>query len=262
MKNSEVPRVAVITPYFDEGLHLLEKCHLSVMDQTQPVLHVMVADGRPRLELNDWSAHHVVLPKCHNDVGSTPRLIGCYHAIGLGVDAVAFLDADNWYEADHIQGLLEALDENDAAFASSSRMLWSLDGYSLGPCPTTCPDSFIDTSCMLFGRKSFSLLHHWVLMPQYGHAVSDRIMYHHLRESGLPLVHVPKTSVNYRCGKPGIYDLLNAELPKGIGQRPEYERSFDSWVRDGNPPLTRNRHQKKRSFNQKVISRLKRTFLK
>ena len=33
----------------------------------------------------------------HGDIGSTPRLIGSYHAIGLGVDAVAFLDADNWY---------------------------------------------------------------------------------------------------------------------------------------------------------------------
>jgi hypothetical protein len=231
------PRVAVVTPYFDEDLHLLEKCHRSVMEQTEPVMHVMVADGRPRHEVNNWKIHHVVLPQPHNDIGSTPRLIGCYHAIGLGVDAVAFLDADNWYEPDHIEGLMAALEKEKAAFASSSRMLWSVDGYSLGPCPITNPESFIDTSCMLFNRRSFSLLHQWVLMPEYGHLIGDRIMYHYLRQSGLPLVHVPKTSVNYLCGKPGLYHLMNAPLPKGIAQRPDYEASFEKWVRDGNTPL-------------------------
>ena len=74
-------------------------------------MHVLVADGCPQPKINQWQAEHVQLPRSHGDIGSTPRLIGCYHAIGLGVDAVAFLDADNWYREDHISNLLEAIEK-------------------------------------------------------------------------------------------------------------------------------------------------------
>lgn len=234
---SSLPTVAVVTPYWGEDLALLEHCHQSVRAQTHPCLHVLVADGRPRPEIEGWQAHHVILPLSHGDIGSTPRLIGCFHAIGLGVEAVAFLDADNWYEPRHIAGLMEARREQGAAFVSSGRMLWSLEGHAMAPCPLINPDSFIDTSCMLFAREAFGLLHHWVLMPDYGHLIGDRIMYHHVRQSGLPMAHVPLPTVNYRCGKAGLYQLLGAPIPAGVQPRPDYEASFTRWVADGQPPL-------------------------
>lgn len=231
------PRVAVITPYYREDIALLRQCHRSVRAQTLPCLHVLVADGRPRRRLRFWAAHHVTLPASHGDIGSTPRLIGAYHAIGLGVEAVAFLDADNWYAPDHIAGLMAARDREGAAFVSSSRLLCRLDGTPMGPCPLTDPERFIDTNCMLFGREAFPLLHHWVLMPDYGHLIGDRILLHHVRMTGVSRCHVPATTVRYRCGKAGLYRQMGQPVPPGVSARPDYERSFERWVADGNPPL-------------------------
>lgn len=231
------PRVAVITPYYREDLALLRQCHRSVRAQTMPCLHVLVADGRPRRRLRFWAAHHVILPASHGDIGSTPRLIGAYHAIGLGVEAVAFLDADNWYAPEHIAGLMAARDREGAAFVSSSRLLCRLDGTPMGPCPLTDPDRFIDTNCMLFGLEAFPLLHHWVLMPDYGHLIGDRILLHHVRSAGVPRCHVPVTTVRYRCGKEGLYRQMGQPVPPGVDGRPDYDRSFERWIADGNPPL-------------------------
>lgn len=231
------PKVAIVTPYHDVSLQQLEQCHQSVLAQTVPCIHVLVADGHPEPRVGDWDVDHVVLPVCHADIGSTPRLIGCYHAIGLGVDAVAFLDADNWYQPDHIETLMDCRESNGAGFVSSSRLLCRLDGTTMGPCPITDPDRFIDTSCMLFGREAFYLLHHWALMPRYAHLIGDRVMLHHVRESGIVRCHSEKHTVCYRCGKEGLYRQMGEDVPPGVQPRPDYETAFQRWVKDGNPPL-------------------------
>ncbi|MCF7223771.1 glycosyltransferase [Marilutibacter chinensis] len=227
----------MITPYFKEDLAILAKCHDSVLAQTFSCLHVLVADGHAAAEIEAWDAHHVVLPVSHGDIGSTPRLVGSYHAIGLGVEAVAFLDADNWYAPQHIANLMAARRDDGAAVVSSGRMLCHLDGTPMAPCAATDPDRFIDTNCMLLGREAFPLLHHWILMPDYGHLIGDRIMWHHIRRSGLRRRHVPEPSVYYRCGKEGAYRQLGVPAPLGVQPRPDYETSFQRWTADGNPPL-------------------------
>ncbi|MDO6351161.1 glycosyltransferase family 2 protein [Synechococcus sp. YX-04-1] len=232
-----LPRVAVITPYYKEPLAQLRQCHDSVLAQSEPCMHVLVADGHPRRRINHWRAEHVRLPSSHGDIGSTPRLVGSYHAIGLGVDAVAFLDADNWYGPDHVSSMLKAMDQHQADFISSSRTLCRLDGTVMGPCPLTNPDRFIDTNAMLFGRGAFPLLHQWVLMPPYGHLIGDRIMLHHLKSAGLKRQHLNQGSVFYRCAKEGLYRQLNESIPEGVQPRPDYETSFRQWQADGQPPL-------------------------
>ena len=231
------PRVAVITPYYKEPLAQLRQCHDSVRAQSEPCLHVLVADGHRRRRINHWQAEHIRLPRSHGDIGSTPRLIGSYHAIGLGLDAVAFLDADNWYGPDHISDLLAEMDQHQADFVSSSRTLCRLDGTVMGPCPLTDPDRFIDTNAMLFGRGAFSVLHQWVLMPTYGHLIGDRIMLHHLKQSGIKCRHVNAGSVFYRCSKEGLYRQLREPIPKGVQPRPDYETSFKQWKHDNGKAL-------------------------
>ena len=235
--DSPLPRVAVITPYYKEPLAQLRHCHDSVLAQSEPCLHVLVADGHRRRRINHWRAEHVRLPRSHGDIGSTPRLIGSYHAIGLGVEAVAFLDADNWYGPDHIASLLAVMDQHQADFISSSRTLCRLDGTVMGPCPITDPDRFIDTNAMLLGRGAFPLLHQWVLMPNYGHLIGDRIMLHHLKNAGLRRRHLSQGSVFYRCAKAGLYRHLNEPIPEGVQPRPDYEASFRQWQDDGHTPL-------------------------
>ena len=232
------PKVAVITPYFKEPLSVIQQCHKSVLAQTEPCLHVLVADGHPRRRINQWSADHIRLPRSHGDIGSTPRLIGCYHAIGLGVDTVAFLDADNWYATDHISTALVAMQQHNAAVVTTNRTLCRLDGTEMGVCPITDPERFVDTNAMVLGRDAFPLLHQWVLMPDYGHLIGDRIMLHHIKTSGLAHRHLEAASVYYRCSKAGLYRQMGESIPEGVQQRPDYEASFRRWVADGQPPLT------------------------
>lgn len=230
-------RVAVITPYHKEALPFLQRCHESVTRQTCPCLHVMVADGFPVDDVARWPADHVVLPQAHNDIGSTPRLIGSYHAIGLGYDAVAFLDADNWYREDHVAALVRLCTENDAGFASSGRMLCRLDGSPMAPCGATDPDVFVDTNCMFFARPAFPLLAHWTLMPSYAHVVGDQIMLDQVIRSGVRRVHNPDPTVFYRCGKAGIYRMLGEPVPPGVQPRLELKEVYERWIREGHPPL-------------------------
>jgi hypothetical protein len=227
----------VVTPYFDECEAWMRQCHQSVAAQAHPCLHVMVADGRPAAFVEDWAIEHVRLPVPHGDFGATPRLVGAYHAIGLGYDAIAFLDADNWYEAGHVERLTQLQMATGAAFLSSGRVLRRLDGSAIGPCPVTDPESFVDTSCMMFAREAFGLLAYWTLMPAYAQVIGDRVMLHHVRASGLKRAHLDAGTVNYRCGKSGIYSQLNEPIPEGVHPPPDYDAAFERWAADGNPSL-------------------------
>ena len=231
------PRVAVVTPYFKENIDILKHCHQSIKNQTTRCLHILVADGHPNKTINRWDADHIQLPCSHNDIGSTPRLIGAYHAIGLGIEAITFVDADNWLREDHIEQMILAMDQQQADFVSSSRTLCRLDGSEMGPCPLTDPEKFIDTNCMMLGKAAFPILHQWSLMPNYGHLIGDRIMLHHLKQAKLKRIHINTPSVFYRCGKEGLYRRMNEAIPEGVEARPDYEASFRQWIADGNPPL-------------------------
>jgi len=216
---------------------MLTRCHQSVRNQTIRCLHILVADGYPNKTVKNWDIDHIQLPCSHNDIGSTPRLIGAYHAIGLGVEAITFLDADNWLREDHIEQMKKTMDEEKADFVSSTRTLCRLDGSEMGPCPLTDPDHFIDTNCMMLGKTAFPVLHQWSLMPSYGHLIGDRIMLHYIKQAGIKRIHINTPSVFYRCGKAGLYHQMKEAVPEGVSPKPDYERCFRQWIADGNPPL-------------------------
>ena len=230
-------KIAVITPYANEPVEILQQAHQSVIRQSWPCTHVLVADGSPRPEVSRWKADHLILPSAHNDIGSTPRLVGCYHAIGLGFEAVAFLDADNWYREDHIQTLVALRDLTKASFLSSGRLLCRLDGSVIHPCPSTDPERFVDTSCMMFTAGCFHLLANWVLMPSYAHLIGDRVMLHHVRRSGVQRAHSGLPTVFYRCGKDDTYLELGEPVPEGAKARPDYEGANARWVAEGHATL-------------------------
>jgi hypothetical protein len=228
-------KVAVITPYANEELTIIKQCHASVASQNHECLHVLVGDGNSRAEINNWDAHHIILPESHNDIGSTPRLIGSYHAIGLGFDTIAYLDADNWYRQDHIKNIVEVIEREQPGFISTGRMLCRLDGSPMRACPFTKPNSFVDTNCMVFTRTAFHLLHHWALMPDYGHLIGDRIMLHHIKRSHVTRSHIPLPTVNYRCKRDGIYQRLGEPVPPGVTPAPNYKIASLKWIEDGRP---------------------------
>lgn len=97
-----MPRIAVITPYYKEPTAMLHQAHLSVAAQDIAADHFLVADGFPNPEIANWNARHVPLPQAHADNGNTPRSVGSLLADAEGYDFIAYLDADNWFQPDHL----------------------------------------------------------------------------------------------------------------------------------------------------------------
>ena len=70
-------------------------------------------------------------------------------------------------------------------------------------------------------------------MPHYGHLIGDRIMLHHLKQSGIKRRHLDQGSVFYRCAKEGLYRQMNESIPEDVQPRPDYDASFRQWEHDG-----------------------------
>jgi UDP-glucuronate decarboxylase len=174
-------RVAVVTPYFRERDDVLRQCLDSVAAQTYPVAHILVADGFP----SDWASravsHHIVLPGTgHADNGNLGRAIGSAIAVTEGFDAIALLDADNWYRPDHISSLLSLHQQTGAALCTASRSLHRMDGSLLAAHDRESDGArFADTSCLLYLREAFALLTLWGQMPRQFGPICDRIIMQH-----------------------------------------------------------------------------------
>lgn len=96
-------KVAVITPYAGESPVILQKCIQSVgHQQGVEITHFLVSDGVPIPAGYGADVVPILLDIRANDGGATPRTIGCQAALSRGVDAIAFLDADNEYYPEHL----------------------------------------------------------------------------------------------------------------------------------------------------------------
>ncbi|MDX2083826.1 MAG: glycosyltransferase [Candidatus Melainabacteria bacterium] len=210
--------VAIITPYYQEPLEYLAQCHDSVRGQTYPdCVHLMIADGYPRPEINHWNVQHIQLPQAHRNYGDTPRAIGCLSAIAQQVEAIVFLDADNWYYPHHVETLLNLHRETQAPICTSQRMFYRLDGTPMGLCPYTGQESpFIDTNCLFVGREAFKVLHMWGEMPPIMHAVGDRYMAALFQHRQFQRAHTPEVTVAYRTAFRGDYHLFGEVPPVGV----------------------------------------------
>ena len=150
-------KVAVITPYYKTPDEWLLKCHQSVKAQTHACTHVLVADGHPQPIVDGLEAQHLCLPVNIGDYGDTPRGLGSVLAISQGFDAIAYLDADNWYSSEHIATMAALHQKTGAAVITAARNLHRLDGTLLGVCAECNGDTFVDTNCYFFTRAAFSV---------------------------------------------------------------------------------------------------------
>jgi len=167
-------RVAVVTPYYKERSEVLLKCHESVLGQTYSCQHFLVADGHPS-QIFGNIPNHIILPQANGDNGNTPRAIGGILADSYGYDAVAYLDADNWYEPTHIANLVAAYERNRTPLVCSKRLFCDMEGRMLAITePAEDANRHVDTSSWLVFRPAFALLSAW-LMPKVLGPFCDRI---------------------------------------------------------------------------------------
>jgi hypothetical protein len=191
-------RVAVITPYHREPLEMLAQCHRSVEGQEHPATHFMVADGHPREEVAGWPVEHVVLPRGHGDNGDTPRGVGSLCAIGEGFEAIAYLDADNWYHPDHIASLVALARETGADVCTSTRTFHRLDGSELPARDLGEGEEWVDTSCLFLTDRAFRVALLWSLVPRPLSPMCDRLVWQGVLRGHYRVAHSGRATVAFR----------------------------------------------------------------
>ncbi|WP_422366248.1 glycosyltransferase family 2 protein [Pelagibius sp.] len=230
-------RIAVVTPYYDETESVLRACHDSVRGQTHAATHIMVADGHPQAWIDSSSAQHIVLPVSHRNYGDTPRAIASVSAITQKFDGIAYLDADNWYQPDHIESMVQLHRETGAAICSTRRSMHRIDGSLMGYCFSSDGEDFVDTNCLAVFREAFRLLPCWGLIPDWAHVLGDRMMWHLLRDSGLKRAHLPRFTVCYRDSYLPHYLHMGENPPEGARATNEILQAIGRWDKEGLPPF-------------------------
>lgn len=207
-------RVAVITPYYKECREWLERCLESVKAQDHACEHFVIADGHPQSWLDDVGVRHIKLDVAHADYGNTPRSIGAQLAVAEGFDAIAFLDADNWFSSDHVSSCVNLSANNDFDYVVSGRTLNRADGSVL---PWVSSEDeigqHVDTSCFFILIGAFHTLPRWLLMPHPMSALGDRYYLKSLRDEGLREGQTKLKTVHYLCGWADVYRAVGEEPP-------------------------------------------------
>ena len=190
-------KVAIVTPYYKEDIDVLNRCHTSVLTQTyEYITHFMVADGDPHPAIKHWTiTEHIILPKAHSDAGATPRVLGAISAFSQGYDAVAFLDADNTFEPNHIDTMVSLIQDNH--LVTSTRNICRLDGTVMYVDTVESDgDTFCDTNCLFLSKNCIYLLPYWIVPAEY-RLWSDRNFWGAVKQSNLTRVHSIHPTVNY-----------------------------------------------------------------
>jgi hypothetical protein len=209
-------RTAVVIPYCSEPDAWIRRAIDSVLAQTHAATAFVVADGAGLDWIDDLPVRHIVLGRAHADYGNTPRGIGAMLALREGFEAIAYLDADNLYAADHLQGLHDALRQHGADVVTCARHFLRPDGSRLRPAP---PDEdfrqHTDTNCYLLTGRALPLATLWLQMPGEVALIGDRVFRAVLMARGLRIAHLPRASVGYTTLWRAHYDAIGEPAPPG-----------------------------------------------
>ena len=204
-------RVAVITPYYKEETEHLRKAHDSVAAQSHPATHFMVADGFPNEEVARWKIQHIVLSHNLDDFGDTPRVIGALAALAQGFEAIAFLDADNWYYPYHVQAMVTAHQETGRNVCLASRSIHRPDGSFMYNYKEV--DSFADINSLFLIGPAARLVPFLSIKPKAFAELDDRIFWKCLVERKIPFVRVTTPTVAYRTSWKSSYEDIGETPP-------------------------------------------------
>ena len=223
-------RVAVITPYYRETPDVLRQCLESVQVQTSACTHFVVADGYPQNWLGGFPVEHITLPKAHGDNGNTARSIGSLSAMNQGFDAIAYLDADNWFYPEHIEAMIFLHQESGAIVGTSTRSVHRLDGSLMYVDESESDGSvYADTSCLFLTRPAFKLLPAWAMMPKEMGPLCDRIFWELIQGNGYTCAHYPLPTVAFRTQYQVHYEAIGEVPPGGAKGREATYQAYEWW---------------------------------
>jgi hypothetical protein len=157
----------------------------------------MVADGFPAADVDSWeSVVHIKIPN-HADYGDTPRGVGAACAAANGFDAICFLDADNWYEPNHIETMRSIVQMTGAQVVTATRTIIAADGRVLGICKESNGIDFNDTNCYFLTRAAFPACAVWLFKDLSESIVGDRVFWRAVQTGGYTRAHSIVPTVNY-----------------------------------------------------------------
>lgn len=190
-------KIAVITAYYKESAEQLTRCHNSVLAQAGDVTHIMVSDGEPHPIVDTFTrCLHLKLPN-HDDFGDTPRMVGSVSASAMGFDAISYLDADNWFDADHLLILARTAVDHAFDVVTVARRLFTCDLEELGTCPESDGSRFNDTNCYLILRPAFPALSAWAFKKKSEAVIGDRKLWKAIVDGNYRRGHLSRPTVNY-----------------------------------------------------------------
>jgi glycosyltransferase involved in cell wall biosynthesis len=207
-------KIAVVTPYYQETTEQLTRCLSSVAAQTHKnITHILVADGYPKRFENFQRLEQIQLPYSHSDAGATPRALGALSAFSRGYDAVAFLDADNWYQPDHIETMVSAMQSTNADAVIATRTIHALNGNELYVDRVESNgENMVDTNCMFLSKTMSHYMGFWITAPQHK-MVSDRVFWQACVSNGIKAVRCDKPTVAYASKWAWHYQYAGVQIP-------------------------------------------------
>ena len=205
--------VAVITPYYRENIQTLTRCITSVAQQTyKSVHHFLVADGHPYDDMTGYPRMtHIALPHC-GDYGDAPRAVGCAVASAQQFDAIALLDADCWFEPDHIATMVGVMQESGRKVITCPRNLFKADGSYWVVDTESDGYHFNDMNCYLIAKDEYTHLRTLMMKPKEHSIIDDRYLWASIKEKGCKTARSTRPTVNYTTTFAFHYQL-NGEQP-------------------------------------------------
>ena len=202
-------KVAVITPYWREDKKTLKKCIDSVSSQTYKATHIIVADGNPQT-IDNKKIIHIKLPFNIGNSGATPRGLGAKIAFDMGFDAVAFLDADNWFDKNHIASCVKLQKKENLDVVFARRNIIFPDGEVLKiEDPQDKEGKHVDTNCFFISKRASFLVNVWLMWPKEFGTGEDRILLSAIRKYELKTQHLMEPTVWYQTNWANHYSLAN-----------------------------------------------------
>jgi hypothetical protein len=224
------PRIAVITPYYRESLEVLRHCHDSVRTQTHACTHFMIADGHPQADVSGWKAQHLILPHSHDDNGNTPRAIGSLSAMNQGFDAIAYLDADNWYYPNHIDEMVRLQRQMGASVCTATRSLHRLDRSLMYIDKRECDGKkHVDTSSLFLTSGAYRMLPLWAMMPKQLGPICDNIFWQAICARRIATAHHPEPTVAFQTQYAAHYKDIGEQAPEGTKSNEDSTGRASRW---------------------------------
>jgi len=163
------PLITIITP--TTGNPHLAKAVKSVEEQTyENIQYLVVVDGKERLaktheilsSINCKRYETIVLPQATGyDQYNGHRIYGAMTYLSEG-EFLCFLDEDNWYDSNHIESLVEAVNGKMWSYSlrkivdQNDNYICNDDCESLGKWNSVLGDNFVDVGCFML-PKLFAL---------------------------------------------------------------------------------------------------------